>query len=457
MRIGIGITVHNRHITAAHSIEQIKKYAPQNAQIVIVDDASGTPFKDADYRFEHNAGIARAKNKCLELLDNCDYIFLFDDDCYPVKEGWTEAYISTGANHLMFTYSHLHNGRTNGNKQSSPVGELLSYVNPCGCMLFFTKKCLDTVGGFDVAYGRYGSEHADLSIRIHNAGLTPAKFCDIPDSLQYFYSADYFMNVESSVPNRKRWIEENKPRLAALGNSAAYKPYKGADNVVLTSYFTHTTDSQRNKTWQPDITAILPLTESVKKHGWRTILFHNCFSKETISQYASPSLLFIEVEKSADRNPYDYRWLVYLNYLKKNRHDAVFCTDATDVLMLRAPHPLPEKIYIGDEYDNQFNNEWLRKTVQPHLKICDYQSVVNDNAHCTLLNAGIVGAQYAKLVEFLVCVQQFMKPEPVHLTDMGVINYVARTAFASDLVNGTIVNTRFKYNEKNKISWFKHK
>ena len=59
--IGIGITTHNRRSTALHAIREIKRLAPQGSKVVVVDDASDVPFPGADYRFEQNAGIAKAK------------------------------------------------------------------------------------------------------------------------------------------------------------------------------------------------------------------------------------------------------------------------------------------------------------------------------------------------------------------------------------------------------------
>lgn len=41
--------------------------------------------------------------------------------------------------------------------------------------------------------------------------------------------------------------------------------------------------------------------------------------------------------------------------------------------------------------------------------------------------------------------------------DMGLFNYIARTHFADCLVHGTQVNTVFKAEKANNVSWFKHK
>ena len=74
--IGIGITTHNRYETFSKTLVEIKRYAPKDAKIVVVDDASDIPVPEATFRFDTNVGIAAGKNKCMELLDECDHLFL---------------------------------------------------------------------------------------------------------------------------------------------------------------------------------------------------------------------------------------------------------------------------------------------------------------------------------------------------------------------------------------------
>lgn len=80
--IGIAITTRNRYEIFKKTYDEMKKHAPKNSVIVVVDDASTTPCPEATYRFTENVGIARAKNKCFELLykAGCEHFFLFYDD-----------------------------------------------------------------------------------------------------------------------------------------------------------------------------------------------------------------------------------------------------------------------------------------------------------------------------------------------------------------------------------------
>src|SRR5690349_8979887 len=104
MKVGIGITAHNRPQVFGHTLKMVRRFAPAGSEIVVVDDASDTPEPAAIFRFDRNAGIARAKNKCLELLDaaGCDQLFLFDDDTYPIAKGWELPYIESPEPHLMY-------------------------------------------------------------------------------------------------------------------------------------------------------------------------------------------------------------------------------------------------------------------------------------------------------------------------------------------------------------------
>src|SRR5690606_38452891 len=117
-RIGIGITEYNRPDVFKECYQHVKKHLPRDAVLVIVDDCSDTHVKEADYRFNHNSGIAPAKNKCISLLieKGCTHIFLLDSDCWPIKENWHLPYIESGVKHLSFTFPFLVSGKQNGRK-----------------------------------------------------------------------------------------------------------------------------------------------------------------------------------------------------------------------------------------------------------------------------------------------------------------------------------------------------
>jgi len=200
MKIGIGITTYGNRKTPA--LEMIRKYTP-DAKIVTVDCK----------------GIAKAKNMCLALLDDCEHIFLADDDTFPVVDNWYEHYIDSGEPHLSFTF---------GRKVIKESNGLIEYELPCGCMLYINRKCLDIVGGFDTDFEGYSYEHVNYSQRAYNCGLTSAKYLDVAVSYKLIHSMDQHREINSSVSQLERGqgIQANRQLFMKNRDSKEWKPYK---------------------------------------------------------------------------------------------------------------------------------------------------------------------------------------------------------------------------------------
>jgi glycosyltransferase involved in cell wall biosynthesis len=223
--IGVGITTRNRRQLAAMTIKQWKELMPPNSKLVIVDDASDVPFPNANYRFEKQAGIARAKNKCLELLQDCEHIFLSDDDCFPAKQNWFEPYINNSQPHLSYTFTELKDGRKNGRILMGFGKDYQYFQLPCGCLLYLTKKVLQTIGGFDTDFLIWGYEHVEYSRRAYNAGLTEQRYCDVMNSNNIWFSYDRNQAVVTSTPERGLYIDSNKLKFDSKENDKHFKPY----------------------------------------------------------------------------------------------------------------------------------------------------------------------------------------------------------------------------------------
>lgn len=214
--IGIGLTTRNRSETARNTYNKIMELGPHGwFKLAVVDDASDLPFEGSTYRFEQNAGVGSAKNKCLELLEGCEHMFLFDDDCSPVVDEWWLPYINSGLNHAAYTFDRMELNRTS---------KYVSYEYPNGCMLYFTRKCIDTAGGWDTEFQGYGWDHCELSRRIYNMGLTPAQFVDIPNSAVLFQMAD--CESSFSYETRAATIPINAELYQQKYFSKEFKPYK---------------------------------------------------------------------------------------------------------------------------------------------------------------------------------------------------------------------------------------
>lgn len=460
MNIGIAITTFNRPAVIAHSVQQWKKQLPNGARLIVVDDGSSEPFKGADYVFSSNAGIAAAKNKCIELLmeSGCEHIFLADSDTYPLVKDWHKPYIDSGVKHLSFTFSKLANGRANGRQYLGNRRGLSEYGSPCGCMLYIHRSVVDKIGGFDVDYPIWGYEHVDYSNRAYNAGLTPARYLDVPNSLELLYSMDYHSEVTGSVDAgiRSQTVGANKDRFKKQEKSSEYMAYDHPnDGVVLASYFNASPDPQRGHVWGADTKALMPLIESCRKFGIPIKIFHDCLPVDDD--------VFIRIPQQHHFSPNAYRWIVYHEYLKDNPSNNVFMVDSTDVVMQRNPFLSinPKRLYVGNEYNMTVGNRWMAVNQEPLLRgIEDYRKVISANANQVLPNCGIVGGALPMVMEYLRYRVEYHEKHTHRVlksTDMAIFNYILWKHFKGRMTSGIKVNTRFKANEYNKISYFKHK
>lgn len=214
--ISICITTRNRPESFALVLYRIKQHTNCEYQLVIVDDASEIPYCDATCRFETRSGIPAVKNKCLELA-KYDNIFLFDDDTYPIADEWHLPYINSGKEHLCFTFLTAFK-RKEGFKYHN-LGN--------GCMLYVTRKCIDTIGGFDWNYGLGKYEHVDFSRRIYNSGLTESVFMDVEGSDKLLYCMDQKREIVRSFDKveMRNLLQSGGVHFRKNRNSKAYIDY----------------------------------------------------------------------------------------------------------------------------------------------------------------------------------------------------------------------------------------
>lgn len=170
-KIGIGVT------TPDHASWQVRLSKVSNSRSIVFRENKG------------NTTIAKDKNALIKQLydDGCSSIFIFDDDTFPIKQGWEQFFISaserTGCQHFIL-------GNDKELRMMDFDGELQYFQKGTGCMLFLTRKCIETVGYINNRYGKYGYEHAVYSNRIHRAGLTPSWYVSVEGWEEYVYSYD---------------------------------------------------------------------------------------------------------------------------------------------------------------------------------------------------------------------------------------------------------------------------
>lgn len=443
--IGIGITTHNRNKLVASTVAKIRELSP-GAKIVVVDDASESPVNIEGvivYRFKKNVGIARAKNKCLELLRDTDHIFLFDDDTYPIAPDWYVPYVESSEPHLMYLFESWSSGNPVGDDEILyEDGSIVAHKHARGCMLYVNTTVLDKVGGMDTRYGKAMHEHLDWSNRIHNAGLTSYPYMDVVGSEDLIHSMDEHQEVSSSIPRveRRMLAHNNNQLLAESEGSSAYAPY--GKNLVLTSYFSGVVDPQRDERWTADHSAVEKLEYSVTSRGLEFDLIHNCFDLPNLTTISG--------------SPYFERWLKQYQYLRDHPEvELVFVTDATDVDMLFNPFPHIDRntLYVGDEPTETLSNQWLlTRHVEPTVN-----QFFREHPDLPLLNCGVVGGSRRFVMELCHDMYAYYIKHPRETTDMGVFNYLMHTKYAGVIDYGRHVTTEFKKYERRSNAWFRHK
>lgn len=453
-RIGVGITTHNRPDTFRQSYEQIVKHTP-GARIVVVDDASDVPVDVATFRFDTVAGIAAAKNKCIELLDGCEHLFLWDDDAWPLVDEWWVPYVDSPEPHLMYLFK-------DAAGQPAVLYEddtHIAFSESRGVMMYVHRSCIDRIGGMNPAFGRWGWEHPDLSNRIFAAGLTTWRFADVAGSGMLIHSLDEQGTATRSVEQKVRndLVVRNKAIHDEYRDRPAFMPWRPQTDVVLTAYLTGQPDPQTGRAWPADTRALNPLIKSLD--GRRLVVLTDSLTGADTARVTYATV-------GAHLSPYFQRWVAAYQWLRAHPEiGRVWCVDATDVEMLNDPFAAmqPGRLYVGSEA-SIIGCAWLRE----HHRAAFLSTFIDAHADRQLLNAGLIGGSRDLVMAFAHDMAGIYfdhatrmhvgeDTETLGLGDMAAFNYLAWTRYADVINYGPQVNTVFKANQRTDWAWWKHK
>lgn len=461
-RIGVGITTHNRPEVLERALSHWRQYLPPDALLVVVDDGSSEPVQGADYRFETPVGIARAKNKCMELLaPYVGHMFLADDDVWPTDAAWWTPYVNSPLPHLMYLF-----------KDPTPTGHAdtppevyrdehhFGYSHPRGCLLYAQTFVLYEVGGMDPGYGRWGWEHVDWSQRVYNAGLTPAPFLDVHGSSSLWYSMDEHWKDEPqftrSVPRetRRALLAAGQYRFQTLRTHDRWLDYEpqGArspmsDTYAVTFLLNGTPDTQRGRTWEADPSLVTQWARSIR--GAQPIIVSDCIDSHPDAKVFKVAPL--------DMNVYFARWAHAVRLMDETMEpdDRVFFTDGTDVTMLREPWDhMTGTVLVGEEPTN-VGNHWMRQ----NMKDPRVRRFIKDNPDLPLLNAGVIGGEVDPVRRFIRDILGVYYTHPDQGTgDNGALNLIAYSpTWLAQIEHGPHVTNTFKSYADNGQAWWMHK
>ena len=158
---------------------------------------------------------------------------------------------------------------------------------------------------------------------------------------------------------------------------------------------------------------------------------------------------------------YDYRWVLYYEFLLNNYCDAVFFTDISDVVAVRdCFYELEvDTLYCGDEPERLSQCEWIQQSLKSNTLVTlqGFEDIIKSEKQ--VLNCGIVGGTRDIVGQFLYLMVSLIEKvrfrEIDETVDMALFNYIAYRYF--DFKHGQPVNSIFKsYQERNDV-WFIHK
>ncbi|EDT5747241.1 TPA: glycosyltransferase family 2 protein [Salmonella enterica] len=467
-RIGIAISTHNRADVLKRALSQHIQYLPTGALVVAIDDGSKPAAVVPDgvklLRHETSLGIVASKNASLSALMDagCEHLFLWDDDAWPIADNWHLPYIESPEPHLAYQFLDLA-GRNKLNDLSVLYrdDQHVAYTGQRGVMLYYHRSAIDKVGGFDPVYGRGMYEHPDLALRIHNAGLSTWAFADVAGSEDLIHSMDEYEEGTRSIPRpeREALAKSNAVIYSARRDSGytAYVPFRKQRDVVITSFLTSQNDPQRQRRMKASPELV---------QGWATSIRGADAVVLADELETAPRGANIVRVPTLSMSPYFARWLHIYQYLRANPDIThVWCTDGTDVEMLREPweEMEPGKIYVGSEHKT-YAEPWMKANHHGQA----YSAFIVLHRHEQLLNAGLLGGSRTDVMEFahriirqyyLIESHRFWKMEtaPATLVDMGAFGMAAKS-FGDRIVTGPLVHTIFKTDGFGKeVAWWKHK
>lgn len=160
--IGISIsTTPNRKDVFKYCLDKHLQYTPESVMLSVVEDS--------DYK-----GIAYSKNKGLEALEECEHVFLLDDDVFPTDKDWINQYLEAHKQHPDQKVLLYQNDTC---VKIKDYGSVTRYRQMSGVLFSLTRAAIKRIGGFQTNYAPYAWHDLSYRYRCSNAGLMPLGDC----------------------------------------------------------------------------------------------------------------------------------------------------------------------------------------------------------------------------------------------------------------------------------------
>lgn len=236
-KIGIGLCTYNRPDKALQTAKAIKETTQDANLICSIDGGYFSKYNIEEFTklgyevvIGENQGVVRNKNRIINYLQNCDYVFVIEDDLTPVKFGWVEKYIEalrcTGYDHFNFIHELAKSTKLKEKRYSDSI-TIGYYKDLGGALMVMTNKCLHQVGLLDPEYKFYGHGHTDYTRRCQQAKL----YASSEEGHPHVMCIDEYLKLDLSIPSatestaRHNYIRINGMRFSK-GSPKIYIPVK---------------------------------------------------------------------------------------------------------------------------------------------------------------------------------------------------------------------------------------
>jgi len=161
MKIGIGVctTPKRKQITKKENYLKYTSYG--DVYIIINNDIN-------------QIGAPSSRNFCIKSMmdEGCDYMFLFDDACYPIMYGFDKYIVDEAVkNDLHFlTCPQIFKDKL------YDINDEVTFWSGCvGMFSFFTRKHIETIGYYNTEYEKYGFTDPPYTYRSKLSPLSKSK------------------------------------------------------------------------------------------------------------------------------------------------------------------------------------------------------------------------------------------------------------------------------------------
>ncbi len=158
---------------------------------------------------EKQEGVGLSKNRVLKQFPNYDYYFFIDDDIELINpiifERFIKISIKTKFHHLSYSVN------DKINKIENKYFNLIGGYRGGGCFNFYTKKALDTVGGWHTNFAKYKRfGHTEHSYRIYYKELNPYPYITLNNIHKYLFLNDppHVTKIEVEINENELILEE---------------------------------------------------------------------------------------------------------------------------------------------------------------------------------------------------------------------------------------------------------